>query len=173
MTDTPFRIRPAIPADLTQLHPVIERAYRGDSARGGWTHEADLLDDQRTDIETLTAILGAGSERLLVAERDGAIIGCVQISDRGHGTSYLGLLCVDPMRQAGGLGKLLVAAAEAQAVGAFNAERMEMTVIDSRIELIRYYERRGYRVNGETRPFPVLVDPPLQFAVLVKALPAG
>lgn len=171
MTDALIRL--AAPADLARLHPVIERAYRGDSARGGWTHEADLLDDQRTDIETLTAILDAPGERLLVAELDGVIIGCVQVSDRGHGTSYLGLLCVDPERQAGGLGKQLMAQAEALAVHTFNAARMEMTVIDSRIELIRYYERRGYRVSGETRPFPVLVDPPLQFAVLVKALAAG
>ena len=171
MTDALIRL--AAPADLVRLHPVIERAYRGDSARGGWTHEADLLDDQRTDIATLAAILDAPGERLLVAERDGAIIGCVQISDRGDGTSYLGLLCVDPKRQAGGLGKRLVAQAEAQAVRTFNAARMEMTVIDSRIELIRYYERRGYRISGETRPFPVLVDPPLQFVVLVKALAAG
>lgn len=172
MPDTPFLVRPADHADLPSLHPVIERAYRGDSARRGWTHEADLLDDQRTDIATLAAILDTEGERLLVAELDGVIVGCVQISDRGHGTAYLGLLCVDPDQQDGGLGKQLVAAAEAQAVRMFNAERMEMTVIDSRMELIRYYERRGYSDSGETRPFPVLVEPPLQFTVLIKALPA-
>ena len=36
-------VRTATPADLPRMHPVIERAYRGDSARQGWTHEADLL----------------------------------------------------------------------------------------------------------------------------------
>src|SRR5690606_14544676 len=34
-------ITTAIADDLPTLHPVIERAYRGDSARAGWTHEAD------------------------------------------------------------------------------------------------------------------------------------
>ena len=29
--------------ELGALHALIERAYRGDSAKAGWTHEADLL----------------------------------------------------------------------------------------------------------------------------------
>src|SRR4051794_12606418 len=125
-----LHIRLAYPADLPRLHPVIERAYRGDAARGGWTHEADLLDGTRTDLATLAAILPEPAERLLVAERDGAIIGCVQVSDRGGGIAYLGLLCVDPLLQAGGLGRQLIAAAEAEARTAFAATTMEMTVID-------------------------------------------
>ena len=32
---------------------------------------------------------------------------------------------------------------------------MEMTVIRQRAELIAWYERRGYRLTGETRPFPI------------------
>ena len=50
---TKIDIRPATLADLPRLHPVVERAYRGDSARQGWTHEADLLSDTRTDLATL------------------------------------------------------------------------------------------------------------------------
>lgn len=171
MTDLSLlTIRPARPDDLVMLHPVIERAYRGDAARGGWTHEADLLEGERTDRATLEAILAAPGERLLVAEAGGAMLGCVQITDKGDGTAYLGLLCVDPLRQAGGLGKRLMAEAEAQARALFGVARIEMTVIDSRAELIAFYERRGYRVTGETRPFPVAVEPPLRFAVLVKPL---
>ena len=33
--------------DLAALKTLIESAYRGDSARRGWNHEADLLDDER------------------------------------------------------------------------------------------------------------------------------
>jgi hypothetical protein len=52
-----------------------------------------------------------------------------------------------------------------------------MTVIESRIELIAWYERRGYRATGEHRPFPY--DDPrfglpkrtdLRFVVLHKQL---
>ncbi|MEO8374802.1 MAG: hypothetical protein ABI471_06225 [Sphingomonas bacterium] len=40
-------IRLATPSDLPRLHAVIERAYRGEAARAGWTHEGDLLEGAR------------------------------------------------------------------------------------------------------------------------------
>lgn len=164
-------IRVARSADLARLHPVIERAYRGDSARQGWTHEADLLDDTRTDPATLAEILRDPAERLLVAEDGDTMLGCVQVSDRGGGLAYLGLLCIEPLHQARGLGRQLLAAAEATARTAFGATVIEMIVIDRRVELIAYYERRGYTRTGETRDFPRLVDPPLFMSVLAKPLP--
>ncbi len=61
--------------------------------------------------------------------------------------------------------------AEGQAlVRALGIAAMEMTVIDSRAALIAWYERRGYSRTGETRPFPVLRDPPVTFVVLEKPL---
>jgi len=165
-----MEIRPASRSDLPRLHPVIERAYRGDSARGGWTHEADLLEGRRTDLAALEAIVADPAQRLLVAERDGTPVGCVQVSDLGRGLAYLGLLCVDPALQAAGLGRRLIAAAEATAREAFGATQMEMTVIDLRAELIAYYERRGYHPTGEKRDFPIRLDPPFFMTVLVKPL---
>ena len=38
-----MRLEPATSADIAELHELIERAYRGDTARAGWSHEADLL----------------------------------------------------------------------------------------------------------------------------------
>jgi GNAT superfamily N-acetyltransferase len=163
-------IRPATAADLSIVHPVIERAYRGDSARAGWTHEADLLSGARTDRATLAAIVADPAQRLLTGWDGDAPIGCVNVADRGGGTAYLGLLCIDPQRQAAGLGRRLIAAAEALARDAFGCTRIEMTVIDSRAELIAYYERRGYVATGEVRPFPFPVDPPLAMTVLAKPL---
>jgi GNAT superfamily N-acetyltransferase len=163
-------IRTASRADLARLHPVIERAYRGDSARSGWTHEADLLEGARTDAATLQAIVDDPYQRLLIAEQDGVPAGCVQVTDRGGGLCYLGLLCVDPALQAGGLGAQLIATAESIAREAFAATQMEMTVIDVRAELIAYYERRGYHVSGEKRDFPIPLDPPFFMSVLVKPL---
>jgi len=147
--------RPAAPDDVPALHRLIESAYRGDSAKAGWTHEADLLGGQRTDEAELRDILADASRVLLLAEIDGVLTGCVQVADQGEGLAYLGLLTVDPARQAGGLGRVLIEAAEAQAVARFGATRMEMTVIRQRGELIAWYERRGYRLTGETRPFPL------------------
>ena len=51
-----------------------------------------------------------------------------------------------------------------------------MTVIGQRRELIAWYERRGYELTGETRPFPMndprfgLPQEPLSFVVLRKRL---
>lgn len=165
-------IRSATRQDLDTLHPVIERAYRGDTARVGWTHEADLLTDERTSLAVLQAIVADPAQRLLVATLDGVAIGCVAIADKDEGLAYLGQLCVEPALQASGLGKRLIAAAEDVARDAFSAKRIEMTVIDSRTELIAYYQRRGYSVTGEQRDFPIEIDPPLYMAVLEKPLVA-
>jgi GNAT superfamily N-acetyltransferase len=165
-----MRVRIATTIDLAALHPVIERAYRGDTARQGWTFESDLLDGPRTDIASLDAILADPRQRLLIALDGDAPLGCVNIVDMGEGRAYLGLLCIDPLRQAAGLGRELIAAAEAQAAVLFGAQMMEMTVIDRRPELIAYYVRRGYTLTGELRPFPIPLDPPYEMVVLAKAL---
>ncbi|MFC5373055.1 GNAT family N-acetyltransferase [Brevundimonas faecalis] len=169
--------RPAAPGDVPALHGLIESAYRGDSAKAGWTHEADLLGGQRTDEAELGGLIADPSRAILLAEADGALVGCVQVESRGEGLAYLGLLTVDPERQAGGLGRRLIEAAEAEAVSRFAADRMEMTVIRKRAELIAWYERRGYAQTGETRPFPfdettfgLSPDQDLTFVVMEKAL---
>ena len=167
---TEITIRIATRADLPRLHPIIERAYRGDSARQGWTHEADLLSGARTDDATLQAMLDDPAQILLIAERDGVAIGCVSLTGRGDGLVYLGLLCVDPTCQAGGIGKVILTEAERVAREQLDADRIEMTVIDRRAELIAYYERRGYGRTGEQRPFPVTLDPPLGMVVLEKVI---
>lgn len=169
MTET-VTVRIATPADMPRLHPVIERAYRGDSARQGWTHEADLLSGERIDDDTLRAMMADPAQVLLIAEDGDVALGCVSLTARGDGLVYLGLLCVDPTRQAAGIGKTIIAAAEKVSRETLDADRIEMTVIDSRIELIAYYERRGFVRTGERRPFPVEVVPPLGMVVLEKAL---
>jgi N-acetylglutamate synthase-like GNAT family acetyltransferase len=170
-------IRPAALADVPALHSLVERAYRGDSARKGWTHEADLLGGQRTDVEALSAIIVDPAQRILIAISAGNVIGCVQISQKDANIAYLGLLSVDPDAQAGGLGKALIVEAEHIARTVFAASIIEMTVIQRRSELIAYYERRGYALTGETRPFPLdderfglPVTRDLSFVVLAKRL---
>ena len=171
-----MHLEPATPDDLPTLHALIESAYRGDSARRGWSHEADLLDGQRTDVASLAAMLRDPAQHLLVFRDNDRLRACVALTDKRHGLAYLGMLTVDPEHQSGGLGKLILAAAEDHAAH-FGATRVEMTVIAQRRELIAWYERRGYRGTGERRPFPAS-DPrfglprrdDLEFAVLEKRL---
>jgi GNAT superfamily N-acetyltransferase len=163
-------IRQAVAEDLATLQPLIQRAYRGDSARAGWTHEADLIDDERITMTDLAALIADPRERVLIAFSGEAMIGCVRVADRGDALAYLGLLCVDPDRQAGSVGRTLIDAAERVARDDFGANRMEMTVIERRTELIDYYRRRGYAPTPERRDFPVTLDPPLFMTVLEKPL---
>jgi GNAT superfamily N-acetyltransferase len=163
-------VRPAVAAELPAIHAVIERAYRGDSAKLGWTHEADLLFDTRTDLATLEAIVRNPAQVLLTLFEGGTPLGCVNVADKGDALAYLGLLCIEPVRQGEHLGRRLMAAAEDYAREVFACNVIEMTVIDQRRELIAYYERRGWRRTGERRPFPVALDPPFVMEVLAKSL---
>ncbi|MFW2341185.1 GNAT family N-acetyltransferase [Brevundimonas sp.] len=173
MTD----FRPATPDDLEPLHALVHAAYRGDSARRGWTHEADLLDGSRIDRDSLLSAITSPGQVVLVAADDDTLTACVHVTDRGEGLAYLGMLTVNPCLQAKGLGRRLIAAAEAHAFRHFRTRRMEMTVIVHRPELIAWYQRRGYVLTGETRPFPA-TDPrfglpkrdDLAFTVLEKPL---
>lgn len=176
MTDAVV-FRPASLDDVARLQPLVHGAYRGDSARRGWTHEADLLDGQRIDAEGLAQVIGDPAQLILLAEQDGDLVGCVQVTDKGDGLAYLGMLSVDPVRQGGGLGRRLIAAAEDVARDRFAARTMEMTVIVQRTELVDWYVRCGYRLTDENRPFPA-TDPrfglplrdDLAFVVLVRDL---
>ncbi|WP_227711109.1 GNAT family N-acetyltransferase [Novosphingobium ovatum] len=161
----------ADPGDAAALKALVESGYRGDSARRGWTHEADLLSDERITLAELQALLADSTVRVLVRDgAAGALAGCVCVTDRGAGVAYLGMLCVDPALQAGGIGRALIAAAHEAARDHFAAQTMEMTVISARPELIAYYQRRGYARTGETRPFPGVGGDHLSMVVLACAL---
>ena len=169
--------RAATSDDVAVLHALVERAYRGDAARVGWTHEADLLGGQRTDVAALDEVL-TDPDRVIVLAHDGDIlVGCVMLARQDDGSAYLGMLSIEPGRQAQGLGRHLLAAAETHAASRFGAVRIEMTVIRQRPELIAWYERRGYRRTGKTAAFPMTDErfglpkrTDLEFVMLDKAL---
>lgn len=162
-------ISTAAASDAPALKDLLEAAYRGDSARQGWNHEADILDDERTSREELDALLADPAVTILTARDGESLIGCVAVTRKDARLAYLGMLCVLPRLQSAGLGRKLLDAAE-DCARAEGIAAMEMTVIDSRAELIAWYERRGYARTGETRPFPVPRDPPITFVVLEKPL---
>jgi ribosomal protein S18 acetylase RimI-like enzyme len=162
-------ITTASAADAPALKALLEAAYRGDSARRGWNHEADILDDERVAPGEVEALLADPAVTILTARDGERLIGCVAVTVKGRALAYLGMLCVQPDLQSAGLGRRLLDAAEDHA-RALGIAAMEMTVIDSRDSLIAWYERRGYARTGETRPFPVPRVPPVTFVVLEKPL---
>lgn len=155
-----WMVSPAMTADLPELARLANSAYRGESARRGWTNESDLLGGQRTDPARLAEELAGPDPSTILCLRDGGpgpILACVFLSkivaDDGRPLCYLGMLTVAPPLQAKGIGRTLLAEAEAFGRG-WGASAVVMTVISAREELIAWYERRGYSRTGETKPFP-------------------
>lgn len=145
--------RRAAAVDVEALVPFVNGAYRRESSKKGWTTEADILGGQRTDPGKMREMIEEADARVELAHDEGALIGCVYLKKEPDASCYLGMLTVDPARQAGGIGKLLMAHSDAVA-RAWGCARIRMTVISIRAELIAYYERRGYAKTGATEPFP-------------------
>ncbi|WP_233259864.1 GNAT family N-acetyltransferase [Chitinophaga sp. S165] len=162
------------PEDIPAIDFLVNSAYRGDSARIGWTHEADLLNGSRVDADIIAQLVADPNITLLKYTEDGQIIGCVCLEKREDHV-YLGMLTVNPSLQAKGIGKALLEAAESYAP-VLGCNTIEMTVITVREELIAWYIRRGYRNTGKIKDFPTgdtrfgIPVTRLEFVVLEKQL---
>lgn len=111
----------------------------------------------RTDERAvLAAIESAGSAMLIVEDDDGSPgpVGCCRIADRGDGLAYFGMFAVDPARQGAGTGRQVVRCAELAAAELFGSQTLELEVLGQQEQLRGWYERLGYVVTGEVRPFP-------------------
>jgi GNAT superfamily N-acetyltransferase len=229
MSSTELTIRRAVVADAGALFTLVESAYRGDASRAGWTTEAELLDGQRTDRAMIVDDIGDAANtgsRVYVAERGGAIIGCMNLQLTGDGDGdgvddddddgnqtadptdeylvalaagggfaagsfdakcakavvedlaasgdagavaalaaaaaaspasavrpkgracYFGMFAVNPTLQGGGVGSALMRESERVAAAEMKCTRMEMTIIDARVDLMAFYQRRGWQVGG-------------------------
>lgn len=143
----------AEPQDITEIVQLINSAYRGESSKKGWTTEADLLEGEiRTDVSSLRELLEKTSSRILIyKDSSGEIIGSVYLDIQEKGL-YLGMLTVSPPKQAGGIGKKLMLAAENWA-RRNSCPCIFMNVIPLRTELVDWYERLGYSKTGEIKPY--------------------
>ena len=153
-TVTPdLRFRDAHPADVAAVVELVESAYRGESSRAGWTTEAHLLDGQRTDSYEVSSMIARTDSAVVLAERDGELLGCCHLERQKSGMAYFGMFAVRPVLQGAGIGRALVAEAQRRAAG-WGCEQMRMTVIRQREDLLAWYGRLGFSPTGETEPFP-------------------
>lgn len=171
---TDLNITPATSKDVPALNRLVNSAYRGESSKKGWTTEADLLDGIRTDPEALADMMEQpGAVILKCTDPKGTLLGCVFLR-KTEMQLYLGMLTVSPELQGGGIGKALLQASETHARQQ-GCDRIVMSVISVRKELIEWYQRNGYHLTGETSPFPN--DPrfgipkqELEFVIMEKAV---
>ena len=135
----PVTIRPGRADDLPAILRLINEAF---------LVEKSFVDGDRTDLADLAARLARG--QFLCALAGEAIVACVYLELRGE-RGYFGMLAVDPARQGTGLGRRLVAEAEATC-RARGCTVMDIQVVNLRTELPPYYRALGYGESG-TIPF--------------------
>lgn len=147
-------LEPAREADLPAIVALMNAAFRGREAEQGWSTEKGIITGDRTTISLLQEEMTVGAVYLLAKEEGSSTLrACVSLQRESSERWHLGALTVSPAQQNGGFGRELLAAAEGFAA-ARGARTIEMTVVHVRDALIAWYQRRGYRLTGETRPFP-------------------
>ena len=163
-------------ADIPALVALVNSAYRGIDGQRGWTNEAHLISGARTKAADLEELLQTPGARLFkYTGDDGRVCGCV-FFELQDAKLYLGMLSVDPSQQNTGIGKQFLAFADDYA-RLNHCNKINITVISVRPELVAWYERHGYYRTGEIRPFHAgdrfgQQKQALELAVLEKPIPA-
>ena len=154
-----IQLRLAESADSHTITALINAAFRH--------AESFLIDRDRISVGEVRDLLRRG--KFLLAEDDGALLGCVYVELRGE-RAYLGLLSVDRRRQKAGLGSQLMSHAEEHCAKA-GCRFMDLRIVNLRQELPRFYHRLGYVETG-TAPLTPGLQPklPCHFITMSKPL---
>lgn len=180
LNKTTVFLRQAEVSDIDALEQLLNRCYR---QAAGWTNEADLVGGIRTTKDELLAVINDPKHYVFIypktttGERDGKetgeLLGCIAVDIKdevttnqraGNQKAYIGMFAVLPELQGLGVGHQILQAAETFAqrhlqantqTPAQNPARLTMSILSHRPELLAYYQRRGYELNGNSMPFPV------------------
>lgn len=143
-------------SDIDPIVNLVNKTYRGEDSRLGWTTEADLLEGLRTNYAHISGLLQQSNTQILLAKQEKAVIGSILLEYSPPLASVeLGMFAVLPAQQNQGIGKQLLAFAELTAIEDWHPAKLLLEVIPCRQELIAFYQRRGYQFNGSSQPFPV------------------
>jgi GNAT superfamily N-acetyltransferase len=154
-------VRRAGRGDAEALAALVNRAYG---------IERFFVDGPRTDADEVAALCDDG-QVLVLDGPGGELVAAVHVrADGDCGT--LGMLSVAPERQGEGLGKRLVAVAEALCA-AMGCTRMSLHVVNLRSEVELWYRHLGYRAVGVAPYVNRAVKQPCHFVVMHKPLVAA
>jgi len=163
--------------DAGQIADLVNSAYRGEYSKQGWTTEADLVAGRRTETDEIEQLIATDDSMFLLCKVEAQLIGSVHLQKQAEQV-YIGMLAVSPPLQGRGVGKQLLFAAEQAAQRTWAVNKSLMSVIESRSELIAFYERSGYRRTGINKAFPLKPElwtpkvTDLRLEILEKILPA-
>ncbi len=154
LSSSPWNIRTATESDVEKIVKLVESVYRGTSSKEGWTTEADLLDGQRTDQPMILEMMKTPESFFYVIDSpSGKSLAASVFFQKTASGGYLGMLAVSTDFQNQKLGKLLMLYCE-QILREWKLEKIRITVIDRRTELIAWYERFGFVKTGRIEKFP-------------------
>ena len=143
--------------DVDALTQLVNQAY---------AIEAFFVEGDRTTDDEIRAMAAAG--HFLVLDRGDGLAAAVFVRVDGE-RGYFGMLSVDPDLQGLGLGRRLVAVAEALCA-ARGCTRMDLQIINLREELGPWYRSLGYQEVG-TAPYQHRdTKRPCHFIKMTKAL---
>jgi GNAT superfamily N-acetyltransferase len=142
---------------------VTVRPMRSDSAeiaavvaliRDSFADYADRLDPPPSAVKETAETIAAlqGRELGLVAEAGGAVVGCLFLQRREHGDIYVGRVTVAREHRRGGVGRALMAAAEAKA-RRLGGARLTLGVRLALDGNRRFFQSLGF-VEGAVRAHP-------------------
>ncbi|RAH44632.1 GNAT family N-acetyltransferase [Aspergillus brunneoviolaceus CBS 621.78] len=161
-----FHFRLATAADAPRLRDLIESAFRAADTRADWTGDLSLGARFHVQLDDMLARIANPDGAFLVAtttttepqdgdQKDEAeeVVACVnifkkQLPDR-DAVARLALLAVDQRHQQGGLGRRVMVQAEKLCREMWGVRRTGLNALDTRVALIRWYERCGYVRTGE------------------------
>lgn len=172
-------LRQAAADDIDALEQLLNRCYRETE---GWTNEADLVGGIRITQAELASIIANPKHYLFIypktttgergGDETGELLGCIAVDIKvdsdvnkdNQNTSidknkaYIGMFAVHPELQGQGVGNVILQAAETFAERHLRSNsqptRLTMSILSHRPELLAYYQRRGYQLNGNKIPFP-------------------
>lgn len=140
MSNIQFKI--ATTENAENIARLVNAAYRPHPDTGGWTHEAHLVQGERTSPQQVEVLIKAST--VLVGTLAERVVACAHISAEGE-EAHIGMLAVEPALQTGGIGKALLTRAEEYASQVLGATDLMLIVLRNRSELIAFYLRRGYQ----------------------------
>ena len=141
---TRYATRAKLSAEMIRWAKEVEAAQIARIINAAFEIEREFRQGERTSVSEIRELIER--ESLLVAERDGALIGAVEVRVAGP-TGYFGMLAVEASSRHAGVGRALVEAAEDHCRRA-GCTVMTMSTGEERVELIPYYEKMGYRLTG-------------------------
>ena len=135
--------------DVTALVQLVNRAYQPEPGIGSWTDESGFFHGTRTSEQSLKNLLVANDSIVLLGLHEDVIVACVHL-EKSKNQAQIAMLAVNPAFQCAGIGKKMLAQAEAYASSHFNVKKFVLLVISLREELIAFYLRRGYQKTNHT-----------------------